>query len=169
MDLKPFIRQMEQTAAAVQALTMAVSPEQARWKPDAESWSILEVVNHLYDEEQEDFRVRLDILLHHPGDPWPPIDPQGWVTDRRYNERDLHESLENFLQERMASIDWLNGLEEPDFSSFVESRFGRMAAGDMLAAWASHDLLHIRQLCELHYAYRTRAVAPYSPEYAGEW
>lgn len=169
MNADIFIRQMEQTAAAVRALVEGVGSDQARWKPDPDSWSILEVVNHLYDEEKEDFRVRLDILLHRPEDPWPPIDPQGWVTARKYNERDLAESLENFLSERQVSIEWLTSLEDPDFSSLVESRFGRMTAGDMFAAWVSHDLLHLRQLTELHYAYRQMALAPYVPDYAGEW
>lgn len=169
MNPEVFIRQMSQTADAVRALTERVAPEQARWKPAPESWSILEVVNHLYDEEKEDFRVRLDILLHRPEDPWPAIDPQGWVTARRYNERDLEESLNNFILERRFSIDWLNSLEDPDFSSFIENRFGRISAGDMFAAWVSHDLLHLRQLTELHYAFRKRTLSPYSPDYAGDW
>ena len=44
----------------IQAVLAGVDAEQARWKPDADSWSILEVVCHLVDEEREDFRTRLD-------------------------------------------------------------------------------------------------------------
>ena len=57
---------------------------------------MLEIVNHLYDEEQYDFRVRLRYILEsQEGDP-PPIDPDGWAVERRYNERDLGDSLANF-------------------------------------------------------------------------
>ena len=38
--------------------------EQARWKPGADRWSLLEVINHLYDEEREDFRKRLAVAGH---------------------------------------------------------------------------------------------------------
>ena len=37
-------------------LYQSVSNEQARWKPGKDRWSILEVINHLFDEEREDFR-----------------------------------------------------------------------------------------------------------------
>jgi hypothetical protein len=52
-----------------------ISEEQARWKPGADRWSILEVINHLYDEEREDFRKRLALVLDNPDEPWPAIDP----------------------------------------------------------------------------------------------
>ncbi len=160
---------MERTSWAIRALVEGVSDEQVRWKPTPDSWSILEVINHLYDEEREDFRTRLDYLLHRPGEVAPPIDPQGWVTSRGYNERDPSESLANFLFEREKSIAWLKSLESPDFDLFIDSPFRRMSAGDMFSAWVSHDLLHLRQLVELKYAYGKELTAPYVPDYAGEW
>jgi uncharacterized damage-inducible protein DinB len=48
-------------------LFQSVSDEQARWKPGADKWSMLEVINHLYDEEREDFRKRLELVLKNPG------------------------------------------------------------------------------------------------------
>ena len=53
MTLDEMIAQLAIQAGRIRALAEGVSDEQARWKPDAESWSILEVVNHLYDEERE--------------------------------------------------------------------------------------------------------------------
>jgi len=140
-------------AERIRVLVEGVSDEQARWKPDAASWSILEVVNHLYDEEREDFRVRLDLLLHQPEIVAPPIDPQAWVTARAYNERDRGESLANFLAERRRSLDWLRGLGAPDVAAEIVMPWGAVYhPGDMAAAWVSHDLLHLRQLVELHWA-----------------
>jgi DinB superfamily len=40
-----------------------VSDEQARWKPGRDRWSILEVINHFYDEEREDFKQRIPLDL----------------------------------------------------------------------------------------------------------
>jgi hypothetical protein len=169
MNLHPFLNQMAVNAQSLQHLTAGVTDEQARWKPAADSWSMLEAINHLYDEEREDFRVRLDIILHRQQAPWPSIDPQGWVTSREYNTRDLEQSVRNFLHERDQSLAWLRSLEAPDMEAMVTSRLGSMRAGDMFAAWVAHDLLHMRQLVELHYAYTTHLLRPYSPQYAGDW
>ena len=169
MNLPYFITQMASHAQAVKNLASNIPDEQARWKPDADTWSILEVINHLLDEERLDFRVRLEIILRRSSEDWPPINPQGWVTERAYNQRDLGESLAGFLAEREKSLAWLASLDQPDFSTVCRTAFGEMTAGDMYAAWVAHDLLHLRQLVELHYAYTAQAVQPYSPLYAGNW
>jgi hypothetical protein len=142
---------------------------EAQFKPTAESWSILEVVCHLYDEEREDFRQRLDIILNRPEAELPPIDPQGWVTARKYNERNLAESLDNFLAERRKSLDWLKGLTAPNWDAEYETKFRRMKAGDMLGSWVAHDNLHTRQLVELRRVRVLKIAAPYDVQYAGDW
>jgi hypothetical protein len=169
MDLKFLTTQMTIHAGAIHSLTLGISEQQARWKPDLEAWSILEVINHLFDEEREDFRVRVELILHHPGRPWPPINPQGWVAERGYNQRDLTQSVDDFLKERQKSLAWLKGLENPDWQASVTVSFGNYSAGDILAAWAAHDLLHLRQLVELHWALMLQAAEPFKVEYAGEW
>lgn len=72
MELVEMMAQMSLQAGRIRALADGVAAAQARWRPDAESWSILEVVNHLADEEREDFRTRLDFILHRPGEGPPP-------------------------------------------------------------------------------------------------
>jgi hypothetical protein len=169
MDLNLFIAKMANQAQAVRSLVEGVPEAQARWKPDPGSWSILEVINHLYDEEREDFRAHLDACLHETQKPWSSIDPQGWVTQRRYNQRNPEESLNKFLGERQKSIAWLRNLSDPDWEATYMAPFGPIRAGDLFAAWVAHDLLHLRQLVELHYAYTNQAVEPYILRYAGEW
>ena len=160
---------MSANAECIRALVSSVSVEQARWKPDPDSWSILEVINHLSDEERLDFRVRLDIILYNPGGAWPPIDPQGWVKERKYNERELASSLQSYLDERRSSLTWLVSLTNPDWEARVPTPWGSISAGDMFVAWAAHDLLAMRQLVELQYAWTAQISSPYSGEYAGEW
>lgn len=169
MDIEHPATQMAENAARIRALVRGVSEQQARWRPDPTSWSILEVVNHLLDEERQDFRVRLDYTLHRPGEPWPPIDPVAWVAERRYNQEDLEASLDRFLSEREASLAWLSELAAPNWEATHETSFGPIAAGDVFAAWVAHDLLHMRQLVELHWAYTTAELEPYRVDYAGTW
>jgi hypothetical protein len=161
--------QMAANARRIESLVEGATVEQACWRPTPDSWSILEVITHLYDEEMEDFRVRLDICLHRPDQPWPPIDPGGWVTARQYNQRDLGESLRGFLREREKSLAWLQRLSAPNWEATYAAPFGEIRAGALLAAWAAHDLLHMRQIVELHWAYTGLLMDPYEVDYAGAW
>jgi len=154
--------------AEIVARLAACPEEQARWRPAPDRWSVLEVVNHLLDEEREDFRLRLDLLLHDPSREWPKIDPQAWVTQRGYNECDPAESLAGFLAERRASLQWFADLRAPDWSlSRSHPPFGDIHAGDLLVAWLRHDLVHIRQLVNLLAEHEKARGLPYRTDYAG--
>ena len=171
MDANNLIHQMELNAGRIRGLVNGVSAAQAVWKPTPDDWSILEVVNHLYDEERLDFRVRLDLILFHPEqEDWPPIDPPRWVVERRYNQRLLAPSLANFLKARQDSLAWLKSLGWLDLQAGVPAPWGGLYyAGDMLAAWAAHDSLHMRQLVELQHAWIVQLANPYDSGYAGDW
>ena len=169
MNLDFFTARLAANVTIFEGLVGGVGVEQARWKPAPERWSLAEVMGHVRDEEVEDFRQRLDYTLHRPGEAWPKIDPQGWVKERAYNERDLQESLRDFVRERERSLAWLKGLQGPDWSVSAERPQGVLAAGDILASWVAHDLLHVRQMTRLHYEYVALAAAPYRTKYAGDW
>ena len=152
------------------ALAQNISEEQARWKPAPDVWSVLEVFCHLYDEEREDFRQRVRLTLESPEMDWPPINPLGWVTERQYYTRAWPEAVAAFVQERQASLAWLNNLSNPNWdSTHTHPRFGSATAGDMLSAWAAHDHLHIRQLNELHWQWYARTAPAGALDYAGGW
>ncbi|MCA9918504.1 MAG: DinB family protein [Anaerolineales bacterium] len=170
MDFIACQEQLRQNGDLIRQLVADIPEAQAKIKPSPEDWSVLEVVNHLYDEEREDFRQRLDYILHRPGEAWPPIDPAGWVTARKYNERDLSNSLQNFLDERQKSLAWLATLDNPNLDqSETHPLMGDFYAGDMLGSWVRHDILHLRQLVELKYFLLGDVIRPYDPNYAGEW
>jgi DinB superfamily len=169
MDIEHLASRMAQHAACIRGLADGITAEQARVKPTSDSWSVLEVVNHLWDEEREDFRVRIDYTLHRPGEPWPGINPGSWVTERLYNERDLAESLDGFLSCRETSLAWLRGLTASDWETTAQTPWGSITAGDLFAAWVTHDLLHIRQLVELRWALLQAELAPRDTRYAGQW
>jgi hypothetical protein len=170
IDLDYVTVRMSNNAEAIRRLAQGTTAVQARWKPDPKSWSILEVINHLYDEEREDFRFRLDLILHHPQQTWPGNDPEGWVTERGYNQRDFETSLHNFSQERQASITWLKSLSAPNWQHVHDHpSIGPISAEDMLFSWLAHDLLHTRQLVELQWAYLAQQVRSIALDYTGGW
>ncbi len=162
-------RELAYGVEIVRQLVAGVSQAEARFKPTPETWSILEVVCHLYDEEREDFRPRLDIALHRPEEKWQKIDPAGWVTTRKYNDRDLGQTLDGLLTERENSLTWLHGLAEPNWDAEYPAPFGPIKAGDLLASWVAHDNLHTRQLVELRRNRIVQLADPYRVQYAGDW
>jgi len=168
MNHQQIIEHLRVNCDVFKYLFQSVSDRQARWKPGEDRWSILEVVNHLYDEEREDFRKRIELVFSDSNVPWPPIDPEGWVVQRGYNDRNLKESLRNFFVEREASLRWLNQLISPDWqATHKHPQMGPMSAEQLLANWLAHDLFHIRQVTDLHFAYLTKQVKPISLNYSG--
>ncbi len=79
MDANLLISELAAGGQIIKTLVEGFTQAEAQARPDALAWSALEVVCHLYDEEREDFRQRIDYTLHKPGVEWPPIDPGGWV------------------------------------------------------------------------------------------
>ena len=170
MDHKKLIAALERFGAVLPAVVHDLPDEDARWRPADAAWSILEVVGHLADEEVEDFRTRLRLTLHEPASEWPPIDPPRWARERRYNDAQLSEVTQRFVRERIASIKWLRELRDPNWSSVAtHPTAGPIHAGDLLAAWAAHDALHLRQIAKRMFQLAQRDGGKYSTRYAGEW
>lgn len=170
MELSVMIERLRANAGVLAALVAGVGDAQARWKPERDKWSILEVTCHLADEEVEDFRTRVEHTLERPEAAWPPIDPQGWAEARAYNERDLAEALARFLAARRDSLAWLESLGDPDWSrAHRHPKLGPISAGDLLTSWVAHDHIHIRQLNRLHREYLVEELSEHAPDYAGRW
>jgi hypothetical protein len=161
---------LEASARAIEALVSGVKPELAAFHPSPSKWSILEILGHLRDEERRDFRVRVDYTLHRPGEHWPAIDPERWVKDGHFDGMTVAGLLAEFKEERHRSIAWLATLTEADWSTaYRHETLGDFTAASMLCAWAAHDLLHLRQIEGVMYAYLARATRPDRLDYAGKW
>jgi DinB superfamily len=169
-DALRIIDRLARFPSAFQSAVQIVAPEDARWKPAPEHWSILEIACHMLDEEREDFRPRIRSTLEAPEKPWPALDLDGVAERRGYNDRDLPTTVKGFVDEREASIAWLRSLETPDWTkAYIHPKVGPVAAGELLAAWSAHDALHLRQISKRIHNLAGRDGEPYSLRYAGEW
>jgi len=141
------------------------------WRPDSVSWSVLEIVCHLADEEVEDFPRRVMLTLEDPSLDWPGIDPVGWAISRDYQGRDMKAQLARFVELRAKNVEQLIELTDPNWSSTKDHpNFGPMVASDLLAAWCAHDALHLRQLSRRLFQLANRDGGEGSTtEYAGTW
>jgi len=164
------IEKLEANASTFKILLENISTEPAHWKPSPEKWSLLEIVNHLYDEEREDFRQRIMNIFEDPQKEWAPIAPVDWVKEKEYAKRDMKASLNDFLDERKKSIAWLKSLNSPNWKAVhIHLKLGEMSAEKLLANWLAHDYLHIRQITFLHWGYLSHIAPSINLDYAGNW
>ena len=169
MKTDQIIDQLECNRLIFQALLTDRTPEEYNFRPDKNSWSILEILCHLHDEEREDFRTRVKNTLTTPKKQPPSIDPPGWVTSRNYAQQVYIERLESFLTERRVSVKWLKGLEDPEWKNkYQHPTAGTMTAYSLLANWLAHDYHHIRQINRRLYEYLKKK-SGVSLVYAGDW
>jgi hypothetical protein len=167
--MKPalYINRLKDNIEIFNSILKNISEQQKYWKPVSSKWSILEVVHHLYDEEKEDFRKRLKLTLKNPEIEWPAIDPQAWVVERNYNQQNFVKTKKLFIKERKKSIVWLKNLKNPKWENiYHHPKIGKIAAGDLLVSWVTHDFLHIRQLTLLNLDYYKMLAKPYNSRYA---
>jgi len=169
MQFTTLYQELTYSTEMIRSLLAGVGAKEAQMKPSKETWSILEVTCHLYDEECEDFREHLDFILFRQHEEWHPIAPQAWVKLRKYNEQDFGKMKAKFFREREKSLAWLKGLKNADWDISYRTKFRLIRAGDMFAAWVAHDNLHIRQLVELRRWHIERMSKPYKVPYAGDW
>jgi hypothetical protein len=168
MDSIKQIQGLQNNALVIQQLLVGVSEDLARWKPEVDEWCMLEVINHLYDEELLNFPAHLKEVLE--GKYWTPIDPAAWVKEHGYAQKEWAISVQAFLSARETSVQWLeNNYDSWDLEKRIDTPFGSLSAGDIFHSWLAHDFLHLRQLIQLHYQYAAVQAAPYQVRYAGEW
>lgn len=170
MDASFIIAQLSANHDVFKELLLSgVSVGMIRWKSGPEKWCLLEIACHLADEEVEDFRTRVSCTLENPVRTPPPIDPEGWVTSRKYLSQDFEETVNRLLEERRRSVEWLKTLEDPDWDNHWEHpKLGPMSAGFFLSNWLAHDYLHMRQIIALKFAY-LQATSGLPTDYAGSW
>ncbi len=174
-ELPALIDRLARFPAALRSAASVFSADEARWKPSPTDWSVLEIVCHVADEEEEDFAPRLRATLD--AKPWSQLHLEGIAERRGYNTRGLDAEIARFENARADSVRWLRALTAPggpapDLTiAHNHPKFGPIRAGDLLTSWSAHDALHLRQIAKrLHnLASRDAGQRGFSVRYAGEW
>ena len=153
----PALPLLEQTPIIIEKMLSSANDEQMQWKPTADRWSISEVLAHLADTEQHGFRKRVQAMLDAENPALENYDQEAAYAAGKYSGGKPRERLRNFCHERDRSLSWLRYVPPAMISRTGQhSEVGTITIGNVLNAWASHDLGHIRQIAEIY-----RAVAFY--------
>jgi len=160
LNLEAILARMEAFPRVLESLVVGLPAEDLTRRPDPGAWSFLDILDHILLEETQDFRSRLESTLAYPYRAWPGIDPPAAVQERRAVSHDA----------RAESVRWLRALDAPVWANtYQHPAIGPLRAGDLLASWAAHDALHLRQLAHRRLQLTDRDTADFSTAYAGDW
>jgi hypothetical protein len=160
-------RELARLPAVLEALLAGVDPSDARTRPATDEWSPVEILCHLRDEESEDFGARLRVIVDGAGE-FAPIDPERWAEERRYREASLPDVLEALRAHRQASLDLLTSVAPETLEGSRPFKpLGSLSGLDILAAWVTHDRIHLAQLAGTLARIWALRWAPLRTEYAG--
>jgi hypothetical protein len=160
-------RDLARLPAALDALLSDVEDALWRARPAPKEWAPLEIVCHLRDEEVEDFGARVRVVVDR-GTSFTRIDPQGWAEERRYLEDDPRKAQTVLKQSRRDNLAFLALLDPSRLTHVVDQpRLGKMSGLDLIAAWVTHDRLHLAQLVATLAKLGADRWAPLRTEYAG--
>jgi hypothetical protein len=158
-DLQPAISLLEKTPGLLETLLGDVPGELSQWKPEADRWSISEILAHLADLERL-YSERVRSILAEDAPALRSYDQNVASAAGVYSGGSAPEHLASFTALRRATVSLLRSA-----GSSVGERTGKHAElgivtlSQMLNELASHDLGHLRQIAEL---YRAHAFHPYA-------
>ena len=160
-------RELARFPALLGTVVAGIPPDGWRTRPAPAEWALVEIVCHLRDEEAEDFGARVRAVLA-GGTSFAPIDPERWAVERRYREADPGAALGAFRQLRTQSVALLDGARVDALGRAVTTPSGSPLSGlDVVAAWVTHDRLHLRQIAGTLARLWADRWAPLRADYAG--
>jgi hypothetical protein len=160
-------RELARLLPVLEGLVAGLDDATWRARPAPAEWAPIEIVCHLRDEETDDFGARVRVILE-GGHAFVPIDPEGWVEARRYRAADPQAALDALRTGRAASLARLATVEPTRLQAAVaHPGLGPLSGLDLVAAWVTHDRLHLRQLAGTLARLWAARWAPLRADYAG--
>ncbi len=135
------------TPAILEALLEPLNESQLNWKQDEESWSIRQVVEHLYNADNMAFAGRIAFIMANDGAAMPAISPEERARERAPEGISIVELLGLFRTRRLQNCATVRAFDpEPLAHTVTHQEYGAFAAWDFLLEWPYHDLSHLAQI-----------------------
>ena len=150
MELAATLSALTAMPDALQERLTGLSDQQLRFKPGADTFSVLENVCHLRDIEVEGYAQRLQLLLTQDYPLLPDLNGAELAEERDYNSQKLRPALQGFIDARHGCIAVIANLTAADLVR--EGHFenvGDVTLGRLLELWVAHDKDHLKELDEL--------------------
>jgi len=165
MELDPHdaLQVLERTPGTLRALLGGLSVSWLGATEGADTFSPLDVLGHLIYGEQTDWVPRIRIILEHgESKPFTPFDRLGFL--KQSQGKSVEDLLGLFDSLRAENLDVVRGLRLDSAAlqrSGTHPALGRVTLAQLLAAWAVHDLGHIKQVVRVMAKQYREAVGPW--------
>jgi hypothetical protein len=116
-------------------------------RPDAEAWSLKEILGHLRDVgEIGDMRIRMIMTQSLPK--LPPIS-SGWVRERNYQDASTNDILVAYQAARALTIDQIEFIADANWArTGYHPEDGHMSLRQLCERMVAHEQVHLQQLKE---------------------
>lgn len=112
----------------------------------SERWSILDIICHLRDTEQDALH-RVTRMTTEDRPDLPDFDPEAVERESDYQSQSLDDALDAFERFRLAQIEFLQGLTDEQWDSPADDDyFGEITVQTLIAHMAAHDCVHMAQI-----------------------
>jgi FMN phosphatase YigB (HAD superfamily) len=138
------------TSAALSSICQQIPASVWTQRPQADEWSLTELMCHLRDVEQEVNLPRIQKLLQEENPFLPGKDTDPWAVERNYIQQNGSRALNHFIQARSELAGILEQLSSEDWQrSSRHAIFGPTHLVEIAGIIAGHDRLHLRQVTQL--------------------
>lgn len=149
-QLETLLLTLESTPALLARAVTQVSPSDARRRPAAGGFSLLEHLWHLADLEREGYGVRIRRILTEEEPSLSDFDGERIARERCYQEKDIEEGLATFAVARTKNLEKLRTIHASDWRrNGQQDGVGRLALSDIPRMMADHDRSHSEEIAQL--------------------
>ncbi len=137
------------TPRALRAFTHGLDQDHLNWRRDDTDWSVVEVIAHLADAE-DNSHERVKRMLAEDNPAFMDYDEKAWARERDYRSKTLDEVLTRFCDQREAHITTLVALDDSGWQRTGEhNTMGALTVASITASMICHDMEHLGQIADL--------------------
>jgi hypothetical protein len=156
IDLKTeanrLIYQLQSNQKEINLLLISVADEQD-WQPDPGEWSFRHIAAHMATVENDCYRDRVMRIAAGDKPHYESYFNTGWD----FGQRDLRDSLHEWVVTRQEIIDYVSALPEKKLvRTGTHDAFGTITILDVLRTMTEHDQEHLQDLQKIITVYRKK-------------
>jgi hypothetical protein len=160
-DFEALLVTLESTAALLSRAAASLSPAEARRRPAAGGFSLVENIWHLADLEREGYGVRVRRILGESNPALLNFDGDRAARERGYQDRDVDRGIVHFARARAQNLEALARLSNADWKrSGSQEGVGCVRLEDIPRMMAEHDRSHVAEIASLLAEIRGGAAEP---------
>lgn len=146
---------LERTPSALVDLTSSLSEAALDFRPEANDWSIREILAHLVDDEMFVMRTRVERMVKEEQPTLAAHDEKKWYHQRNTSRDALALLLEDFELQRAASLGMLRLFRDDEWlRTGYQPEYGHFTIEEWMGKWVEHDVVHLQQIEQNSSAYR---------------